>query len=179
MSIIFDPNTFVKKIAPPAKIKKLLKGNLTVKKSALSFATGIAEADDIAVKLDKKAITDVALKTVRGYQERQAKAIVDAGFDRAAGTEVKDEILDDPKQLIQRVQNEVVFQVHEKIKDQYAGQKARWLPSDAEEPRPEHQLNYGKVYVIGEGINGVEPGDEPGCRCGVEILTNEDQLQLD
>jgi hypothetical protein len=92
--------------------------------------------------------------------------------------ELKDEIMADPKQLIQRVQNEVVFQIHEGIKTKYRGQKGRWLPSDAEDPRPEHQKNYGKVYTIGEGIDGVEPGDEYGCKCGVEIITDETELDL-
>lgn len=178
MSIVFDPKSFVSKIAPERRIKKLLGKNISLKKSALSFASGIAEADDISVKLDKKAITSVALKTVKAYQMREAKAVADAGFDRSAGAEVRRELAADPKQLIQRVQSEVIFQVHEKIKEQYAGQRARWLPSDAQEPRPEHQLNYGKEYVIGEGIDGVEPGDEYGCQCGVEILTNETELEL-
>lgn len=178
MSIVFDPKSWVKKVAPDRKIKKLLKSNLTLKKAALNFANGISEADDISIKLNKKQITSVALKTVNDYQQREAKAAVDAGFDNAAGKELGDEIVDDPKLLIQRVQNQVVFQVHTQIKTQYAGQRARWLPSSAEEPRPKHQKNYGKEYVIGEGIDGVEPGDEWGCQCGVEILTNETELDL-
>ena len=178
MSIFFDPKSFVEKVAPPEKLKKLVKGNLTLKKSALSFATGIAEADDISIKLDKKKITDVALKTVRDYQQREAKAVVDADFDSDAGKALASQIVDDPKLLVNRVQNQVIFQVHTEIKKQYGGQRARWLPSSAEEPRPEHQLNYGKEYIIGEGINGVEPGDEWGCQCGVEILTDETQLDL-
>lgn len=179
MSIVFDPKEFANKIAPPAKIKKMLKPDLTIKRTALSFANGLAEAEDISVKLNKKKLADVALKTVRAYQEREAKASVDAGFDRSAGAEEAAAIRKNPKQLIQRVQNELIFQVHSKIKKQYAGQRARWLPSDSEEPRPEHQLNYGKTYIIGEGIDGVEPGDEYGCNCGVEILTNETELELD
>jgi hypothetical protein len=131
---------------------------LTVKKAALSF---VDDADFI----DKKDVTDVALKVASGYRERVR-----------AGTAEADELIDDPALLIQRVQNELVFQVHEKIKDSYGGERGRWLPSDADEPRPEHQLNYGKEYVIGEGIDGVEPGDEPGCRCGVEILVPETKL---
>lgn len=174
---IFDPNELLKKIAPPAKIKRLVKGNLTLKKAALNFATGLHEAGDVSVKLDKGSIADVALKTIRGYQERRAKATADAGFDKSAGSELANEIVDDPKQLIQRVQNEVIFQCHEQIKTKYAGRRATWLPSSAEEPRPEHQLNYGKEYNIGEGINGVEPGDEPGCMCGVEII-NEPEIDL-
>lgn len=121
--------------------------------------------------IDKAQVVDVALKTIKGYKARIAAADDDA-------KEVKAEILEDPKQLIQRVQNELVFQMHEGIKRNYGGQRARWLPSDADDPRPEHQLNYGKEYIIGEGIDGIEPGDEYGCKCGVEILTDETQLDL-
>lgn len=177
MSIFFDPKDMLKKIAPAAKVKNMVSSRMGLKRSALAFVDRAADKD-VGV-LDKKAVADVARRTVRGYQERIAKAVVQADFDRKAGKEVKEEILDDPKQLIQRVQNEIVFQVHDKIKTQYRGQRARWLPSDAEEPRPEHQANYGKEYIIGEGINGVEPGDEFGCRCGVEILVNETSLELE
>jgi hypothetical protein len=116
--------------------------------------------------VDEKSVGKVARNTLLGYKARELES-----KDRL-------DLAKDPKQLIQRVQNEVIFQVHEGIKEKYSGTKARWLPSDADEPRPEHQLNYGKTYVIGEGIDGVEPGDEYGCRCGVEILTDETQLDL-
>lgn len=172
MSIIFDPTKMLKKIAPKAKVKRMVSSNFSVKRTIL------ATIDSEKLGIDKASVGKVARKTLLGYKERVAKAVVDAGFEKAAGTEEKQAILADPKQLVQRVQNEVVFQVHQGIKDKYAGQRARWLPSDAEEPRPEHQANYGKVYIIGEGIDGVEPGDEFGCRCGVEILTDETQLDL-
>lgn len=164
MSIIFDPTNMLKKIAPLKKVEKILSGRVTVKKTALRFL------DDIE-GIDKSQVLDVALKTVKSY-----KARIKAADDES--TEVKTEILDDPKLLVNRVQNEIVFQMHEGIKRNYGGQKARWLPSDADDPRPEHQLNYGKEYIIGEGIDGVEPGDEYGCKCGVEILTDETQLDL-
>lgn len=179
MSIVFDPKSFAEKIAPERKIKKLLKKNLTLKKTALSFASGVQEAEDISVKLNKSKITDVALKTVRAYQEREAKETAESDFDKAAGEELAADLVKNPLQLIQRVQGEIIFQVHEKIKKQHAGKRAIWLPSDADEPRPEHQLNYGKEYEIGVGIDGVEPGDEYGCKCGVEILTDETELTLD
>lgn len=184
MSIIFDPKSFVEKVAPQTKLKRLVKGNLTLKKTALNFANGISEADDISIKLDKKKIADVALKTIRSYQEREARAIVAAAFDSDAGKELVAEIVDDPKLLINRVQNEVIFQVHNEIKSQYAGKRGRWLPSSAIEPRPLHAKFYGKEYIIGEGLpagdNGeiVEPGDEYGCQCGVEILTDDTTLDL-
>lgn len=161
MAIVFDPRKLIKKVAPKRKIQKIVSDNVTVKRTALKF---LDQADFI----DKKKVTDVALKAIKSYKQR-------IRLDDS----IKSELLDDPKLLVQRVQNEIVFQVHERIKQTYKGQLAKWLPSDAdEEPRPEHQLNYGKVYVIGEGIDGVEPGDEFGCRCGVEILTDDTELNL-
>jgi hypothetical protein len=172
MPVKFLPDKLLKKIAPKKKIKRLLKvddADARLKKSALSFI------DDVDF-IDKKKVQDVALNVINSYKKRLAKEFNNEGLE-AVG-ELGDEILDDPKLLINRIENEVIFQVHQGIQEKYGGQKARWLPSDAEEPRPEHQLNYGKTYVIGEGIDGVEPGDEYGCKCGVEIL-NEDELLLD
>lgn len=172
MSIFFDPTNMLKKIAPKSKIRKMVSSRMSLKRTIL------ANIGTDEIPIDNGSLAKVARKTLTGYKERIAKAVVDNNFERSAGTEEKNAILDDPKQLIQRVQNEVVYQVHQGIKEKYSGQKARWLPSDADEPRPEHQANYGKVYVIGEGIDGVEPGDEWGCKCGVEILTDETQLDL-
>lgn len=172
MSIFFDPKKWAKKVAPDKKIKKMLTDRLTVKKTALNFV----DASDF---IDRKKVTDVALKVARSYQQRAAKASIDAGFEKAAGDELADQLVKDPRLMIQRVQNEIIFQTHSKIKEKYRGERARWLPSDADEPRPEHQANYGKEYIIGEGINGVEPGDEPGCKCGVEILVKETELTLE
>lgn len=177
MAIVFDPAKMLRKIAPEAKIANMVSSKLSLKRTALAFVDRASD-DDVGV-LDKKAVTSVVRKTIRGYQERIAKATVDADFDRAAGREVLTEILDDPKQLIQRVQNELVFQVQQKIQTQYKGRRGRWLPSSAEEPDPLHQKNYGQEYEIGVGIDGEEPGDRFGCQCGVEILGNETQLELE
>ncbi len=158
MSIKYLPDKLIAKIAPEKKIKKLLKGNISLKKTALSFI------DDIEF-LSKKGVVDTALKVIKAYKQR----IKD-------DPEVEAEILKDPKQLIQRVQNEVVFQIHEGIKEKYDGTTYTWLPSDAEEPRPEHQLNYGQDFTIGEGEM---PGDAYGCRCGMDIHTADSSLNLD
>lgn len=155
--ITYDPSKLLRKVAPDRKIEKLLKQNMKLKRAALSFT----EAFDF---LDEKSITRVALKTMKGYRERVK-----------ADPDLKDEILADPKQLIQRVQNEVVLQVAEEIRDKYAGEFYIWLPSDAEEPDPEHQLNYGKKFQVGDGEM---PGDRYGCRCGMEILVEESRLEL-
>jgi hypothetical protein len=84
--------------------------------------------------------------------------------------------LDDPKQLIQRVQNAVISQIATGIKETYRGEFYIWTPSDAFEPRPEHQLNYGGEFQIGVGEM---PGDAIGCQCGMEILVDETQLNLE
>ncbi len=156
MSIKYDPSALLKKIAPERKIKRLLSGRISLKKTALSF---LNDVDFIA----KGRVAEVALKTIKGYKERIA-----------AGA-TKSEIIDDPKQLIQRVQNEVVLQIGSEIRDQYQGESYIWLPSDAEEPDPEHQLNYGKTFQIGDGE---QPGDRIGCRCGMQILVKETKLEL-
>ncbi len=162
LSIKFDPSDWIARVAPKKKLKKLLTQKLTLKKAALSFLDH--PATDFIVK---DAVVDVALRAVKSYRARVKD-----------DPSLKQDLLDDPALLVNRVQNEVILQVHEGIKKTYGGQKAIWLPSDAQEPRPEHQLNYGKQYEIGIGIGGVEPGDEYGCRCGVEILTDDTKLDL-
>lgn len=88
---------------------------------------------------------------------------------------IKEEIIDNPKQLIQRVQNNIVNQIAGEIKDAYRGEYYKWLPSDAAEPDPIHQLKYGKRYQVGKGEM---PGDRYGCRCGMFILVKETKLKL-
>jgi hypothetical protein len=168
LSIIYDPKKLLKAIAPPAKVERLLTSKLTVKKAALSFVEDINNSD-ISISLDKKSVTDVALKTIKSYKKR----IKDA--EQGTKSAVKSEILEDPRLLIQRVQNEVVTQISEEIRSSYEGEKYEWLPSDAEVPDPEHQLNYGKIFVIGEGEM---PGERIGCRCAMNILVKGSKLEL-
>ncbi len=157
MSIKYEPSEILKRLAPETKIEKLLKPGLSLKRTALAFTSKYEV-------LDRDAIARVALKTIKGYKARVK-----------ADPDVKADIVDDPRQLIQRVQNEVVFQVANEIKDTYAGEFYVWLPSDAEEPDPEHQLKYGETFQIGAGEM---PGDRIGCRCGMEILVKETKLAL-
>lgn len=158
MAIVYDPEKELRKFAPESKIKKLIaKRKVNLKRAALSFVDG---ADFI----NKKKVTDVALKTIKGYKERVAD---DKG--------IRKELVNDPRQLIQRVQNEVLFQIHKEIKEKYKGEFYEWLPSNAEEPDPLHQLNYGKVFQVGVGEM---PGDRWGCKCGMRILTDDDKLEL-
>lgn len=155
--IRYEPSKLIQKIAPDKKIEKLLKENVSLKKSALSFVSDVEF-------LDKKSIERVALNTIKGYKARIKE-----------NPDLKGEILDDPAQLIQRVQNEVVTQIANEIKDKYEGEFYEWLPSDADEPDPEHQLNYGEKFQIGDGEM---PGDRFGCRCGMNILVKDSSLEL-
>lgn len=157
MSIKFEPDKIAKRIAPKSKIKKLLSRDAEIKRQAFKFL-------DAFEVIDKKSILDTALKTSKAYKKRIEK------------NETELEIIKkDPKQLIQRVQNAVIFEVQKSIGVKYKGERFRWLPSDANDPRPEHQLRYGKIYTIGE----IDlPGEEFGCRCGMEILVNETDLEL-
>lgn len=155
--IRYDPAKLLRKIAPEKKIRKLLTKGVTLKRAALAFI------DDVDF-LDRKEITRVALETVKGYQER---------IDN--DPEEKKAITSDPRQLIQRIQNQVVLQVTEEIRSKYEGETYTWLPSDADEPDPEHQLNYGKIFVVGEGEM---PGDRWGCRCGMELHVEGSSLEL-
>lgn len=168
MAIEYDPKKLIKKIAPDKKLKKLVSRKLSLRRAALSFVNDIEF-------LNKKRITEVALKTVKVYRERIAAEVVAEDFDREAGLELEEEIAKNPKQLVQRVQNEVLTQVSAEIADKYAGEKYTWLPSDAEEPDPLHQLNYGKVFTIGEGEM---PGERYGCRCGMLIHVEDSTLEL-
>lgn len=142
--------------------------NVTLKKTALSFV-------DSVDFLDKRSVSKVALKTIRSYQERIAMAQAQGG-KKSAGDKIEGAIVDDPKLLIQRVQNEVLFQIKEGIKENYDGEQYEWLPSDAETPDPEHQLNYGKIFTVGVGEM---PGDRYGCRCGMQILVKQTKLDLE
>lgn len=162
MAIIYDPKKMLRDVAPESKIKKLVNRRLDVKRASLSFISDVPF-------IDKSKVTEVALKTVKSYRERVAAEAGDAAKD------LEKELAQSPMQLIQRVQNEVVWQISQSIKKDYAGERYEWLPSDAEEPDPEHQLNYGKVFVVGEGEM---PGERIGCKCGMRILVNETELEL-
>lgn len=155
--IRYFPDKILKKIAPESKIESALKGNLSLKKSALTNANAFEF-------LNAEQIDRVALKTIKGYKARVKN-----------DPDLKEEILGSPAQLVQRVQNEVVFQVASEIKSTYSGEFYIWLPSDADEPDPEHQLNYGKRFQIGDGEM---PGDRYGCRCGMEIIVDDSSLDL-
>jgi hypothetical protein len=160
MAITYDPSKVLSKIAPRKKLKKLLTRGAKLKRTALSFVKDI----DF---LDKKKITEVAIKTVKSYEQRLEAT------DKPK--DIKKEIKKNPKLLMHRVENEVLLQITEGIKEKYRGEYYIWLPSDANEPDPEHQLKYGKKFQVGVGEM---PGERYGCRCGMQILTSDTELNI-
>lgn len=161
MAIIYDPQEMLKRIAPDSRIRKLFNSNLNFKRQALAFLKTI----DF---IDEKDIADLVLKTLKEYRKRAADA---EGSTRAE----KKKLAANPKQILQRVQNAVMFQTTQAIKEKYKGARYEWLPSDAEDPDPLHQLKYGKIFIVGQGEM---PQDRYGCRCGMRILTDDEKLNL-
>jgi hypothetical protein len=155
--IKYLPRDMLKRTVPKAKIEKMLAKDISLKKAALSTV-------DSLEFLDKKKITDVAARVIKGYKERVKDE-----------SSTKSELKADPAQLVQRVQNEVVSQISGEIKDRYHGEFYIWLPSTAANPDPEHEKNYFKTFQIGVGEM---PGERFGCQCGMEILVEETKLDL-
>lgn len=155
--IKYEPSKLLSKVAPKTKVKKLVGARVSLKQSALSFVNSI----DF---LTKGSVKKVALRTIKDYKKR-----IEEDPDQ------KKVIKKDPKQLVQRVQNQVVQTVSKEIAKKYRGEKYKWLPSDAAEPDPQHQLKYGKIYTVGVGEM---PGDRYGCRCGMQILVEDSSLDI-
>lgn len=170
MAVVFQPADVLKELLPAKKIKRLVTNRLSLSRAALSTLSKDG-GDQI---MSKKALEKIAAKTIKGYKARFADK-VEAGASKAGALA---ETLNDRAQLVQRMQNTAVYEINQHLQKQYEGLKAEWLPSSAEEPDPLHQLNYGKIYTVGVGINGEEPGDRYGCKCGVRILTEDEVLYL-
>lgn len=164
MAIRFLPSQFLKKAMPDKAVAKLVTQKLTLNRAALQVLTR-------AEVLTQPTLEKVALKVIDQYKTTYGD-FKDAGLSNAAALE---ETLNEKVLLLQRVQDAAVFEVSQEIQSKYEGEFYEWLPSDANEPDPEHQLNYGERFQLGVGE---APGDRYGCRCGMNILVNESQLKL-
>ena len=167
MAIVVDPTRMLKKFAPRAAVKRMVSTGghrIAVKKAALRAVADIGVVSD-------KDLADTVLGVVKQYKEKYS----DLRNEGAAAAEAMGQAVGEADLLINRVQNLVVFNIQEKIKENYDGEQYEWLPSDAEEPRPEHALYYGTVRTVGVGLM---PGEEPGCRCGMRLLVDDTTLNL-
>ncbi len=152
-------------MASKKNVEKLLTKKLSVNRASLN-------AIETAGVLGKSELETAALKVIKGYKKR-VKELQKLGATKA---EAMREITDDPRALVQQIQNATVSEITKQVKDQYHGEFYVWLPSTAKKPDAKHRKKYGKTYQLGRGE---APGDRFGCRCGMEILVPESRLVLE
>ena len=125
-----------------------------------------------ATAVSQRKLTQEIYKTVDFYLEKEERL-------KAQGVKAfKQEALNDQALLTERIKNFLVYSEVQAQKKAHKGRMYRWLPSSAEEPDPEHQLLYGKVFREGEGDKeGHMPGERWGCQCGIEWLDDEEAFK--
>lgn len=164
----FDPSAWLERVFPKGIEKTgLLTDGLDIKKrylKALVRATGQSG----------RKITAEVYKTVEFYAEKEAAL-------KAAGERAfKQEALNGQALLTSRLKNFLVYSEVQEQRKRHKGKLYRWLPSSAENPDPEHQLLYGKIFREGEGDeHNNMPGERWGCQCGIEWLDDEDMTPDD
>ncbi len=124
---------------------------------------------------DNLSIKKRYLKALYKAAGREGKALKETIFETIAYYAKREEKLGTQALLTQRIENFLIWNKVQEEKEAHAGQYYRWLPSDAQNPDPEHQLNYGKVFREGDGHE--MPGERYGCRCGIEWLSVEDMTK--
>jgi uncharacterized protein YyaL (SSP411 family) len=164
MPINVTPSSLARKLTPKKTVEKLVKKDLTVNRAAVTM---LAKSGLLA----KKKLEEVAIKVIKSYKEtfKQEKK------DGASVSVALDEALNDKKLMVQRVQDTATREITKEVKKVYRGERYEWLPSLSDEPDPLHQLNYGKRFWLGKGE---APGDRWGCKCGMRILVDENELFL-
>lgn len=159
----FIPGRWLEKIFPKGIEKSgLLSDNLEIKKRYLQALVR-------ATSLSGREITAEVYKTVDFYEQKEAAL-------KAAGVKAfKQEALNGQELLKARLKNFLVYSEIQRQRKEHKGRMYRWLPSNANEPDPEHQLLYGHIFREGEGDkDGNMPGERWGCQCGIEWLDDED-----
>jgi hypothetical protein len=165
MAITYLPSEIARKVAPKKLVERLVTKDLTLNRATVNM---LSESG----VLSKKAVEKVAIKVIKDYKKAYKKEIKEG----ATKTEALEDVLNGKRQMVQRIQNASVQEVTSEVKKVYRGERYEWLPSSAEVADPLHQLNYGKRFWLGKGE---APGDRPGCRCGMRILVDEDELFLE
>jgi len=166
VAIKYEPKKLLAKMASKKNIESLVTENLTVNRAVLNSI----ESNSV---LGKKTLQDVGLKVIKGYREK-VETLRDT--DGISKTDAREEVLENKKLLVKRVQNATVHEITKKVKEKYRGEYYVWLPSSAAVPDKKHKRKYGKRYQLGKGES---PGDRFGCRCGMEILVSASRLRLD
>lgn len=154
-SKFFFPDRFLKQVLPTGFwYKKILTRDVDPKKAVIKEIVH-------ATTVSKRELDGTYRRAIQFYDKKIAR-LKDEGV-RA----YKSEALDDEKLLKSRIANLVIYNEVQELRKERKGQRYRWLPSGALEPRPEHQLNYGKIFTVGDGEM---PGEAYGCQCGIEWI---------
>lgn len=162
----FIPGRWLEKIFPKGIEKSgLLSDNLEIKKRYLQALVR-------ATSLSGREITAEVYKTVDFYEQKEATL-------KAAGVKAfKQEALNGQELLKARLKNFLVYSEIQRQRKEHKGRMYRWLPSNANEPDPEHQLLYGHIFREGEGDkDGNMPGERWGCQCGIEWLDDDEAFK--
>ena len=161
MSLKFDPKAYLKKVLPKGfEDRKILTNDLNVKQTVLSSLTR-------AKAINGREIKSSIYNTAEQYKDKYERLRAD-GLKKS---EAVNEAINNEALLKQRIYNTLIYDEVQELKKQFAGWYYTWLPSDAEEPDPEHALLYGKIFKVGEGDkNGFMPGERWGCQCGIEFI---------
>lgn len=163
MSDLFLPSQFLKRVLPEGFFKrKILNRNLSIKRTLLRALL-------TATTLSGEEIRESLGKVVEFYHDKIEK-LEDEGIKKPMIKAVNDE-----KLLKMRVENLVTWNESQRLKEENKGKKYIWLPSSSEEPRINHQLRYGKIYTVGDGVF---PGEEYGCKCGALILDDDEDNDI-
>lgn len=165
MTIRYEPKKILKKMASKKNVENLVTENLTINRAVLN------SLENSGV-LGKKELQYVGLGVIKEMRER-AEKLTEEGLTKA---ESREEVLENKKLLVQRVQDATVNEITKKVKKKYRGEFYVWLPSTAKVPDKKHMKKYGKRYQLGKGE---APGDRRGCKCGMEILVDAKRLSLD
>jgi hypothetical protein len=158
------PETILKKSLPNNFFEQnLLTKDFSLKKKAM-------QALILATTATKREINASVLKVADIYQSK-IDDLTDEGLPKAKATVIAKA---GESLLKQRIAGLVIFDAVEVIKKNNEGEKYRWLASSSENPDPQHQLLYGKIFNVGEGDQeGNMPMERFGCNCGIEILSNK------
>ncbi len=159
------PNTILKKALPDGFFDEdlLTKKNLSLKQKAM-------QALILGTQASKRDINHLVLGVATIYQNK-IDDLTDGGVPKAKASVMAK---DGEKLLQQRITSLVLYSEVQSIKKDNEGEKYRWLPSSSENPDPEHQLLYGKVFDVGEGDSeGNMPMERWGCNCGMETLSSK------
>jgi hypothetical protein len=166
MTIKYQPKKILSRMASKGKIERLVTENLTLNRAVL-------DALESSGVLGRKELQYVGLGVIKDYRERAERLTEDDGITK---TEAREEVLENKKLLVQRVQNATVAKITQTVKAKYHGEFYIWLPSTARVPDEKHKKKYGKRFQLGKGE---APGDRHGCMCGMEILVSANRLVLD